>query len=171
MTSPLINACKSITDRAEMINGIDHVAIWNNQIQGVIDGTGDPFHLPALFVELLFGTQHNLGVKVTQADLTWRLHIAHEQLISTPDQSFVVMELRDQVKKAFLGYKPTNCGRLQYVTEVPDTNHGNLYHYTIDFTCSFIDTKGSPLDPDSDDWLIKEPPTCIEINIDKENQL
>jgi hypothetical protein len=172
MANPLKAACEDMIAKAAVaLPDILHVAMWNNQIQKATSGTGDPFSMPALFIELLFGAQHNLGVKVTETDITWRLHIAHEQLTGIPDHNFVVMQLRDKVKKTYMGCRPTNCGRLQYVTEKPDTDHGNLYQYTIDFVCGFIDTKGSPLDPDATEWITKEPPTGIEINVDKQDQL
>jgi hypothetical protein len=172
MASPLVNACEDMIAKAAVaVPELQHVAMWNSQIQKAISGTGDPFDMPALFIELLFGAQHNLGTKVTETDITWRLHIAHQQLAGTPDHNIVVIPLRDKIKKAYMGYRPAGCGRLQYVTEKPDTDHGNIYHYTLDLICGFIDTKGSPYDPDAAEWIIKEPPTAIEINIDKENQL
>ncbi|RYD57008.1 MAG: hypothetical protein EOP56_09380 [Sphingobacteriales bacterium] len=147
-----------------------YVAIWNNQIETYLKGESDVFDSPQLFIEMLPQAGGVLGVGVNQFDIIWRLHIAHYELDAGDgrmEQNVTVFDLRNKAVKAYAGYRPSNCTGLQYVTENTDSKHGNVYHYTIDFKCAFIDTSASPLDPDSTDWIVKEPPTGIVINVDK----
>ena len=141
--------------KASGITGVKHHAVWNNQLDLILTGEGVSFDMPAIFPELIFNPSILLGTGISQSSVLWRLHILHQQLDAgdgTLDQNLDIDDLRDLVKVTFTRYQPKNCTPLAYVGDEPDYSHNNVYHHIIDFTCTFIDTKGSPLDPDSTEW-------------------
>jgi hypothetical protein len=166
----LRTACEDMIARAIVVTSIQHTAMWNNQVDRILaEEATTTYAMPALFIEPIWDETFVLGQGVSQIDMFWRLHIVHWELDAangTMDQNLNVIGLRDEVIRAYKGYKPSGCGGLMYYTEQQDTDHGGVYHYTVDFKCGFIDTAGSPLDPDSAEWITKEPPTGIEITVD-----
>ena len=56
-------------------------AVWNEQLQRLEEGESYPFNLPAAFVELLMSNNYQqLGAGITASDLTFRIHLAMEQI-------------------------------------------------------------------------------------------
>lgn len=128
------------------------VAVYNNQFEDLLDGKTYSFATPSVLVEVPPFQPVTLGMNVKQADLVWRIYIADRQEDAedgTMDQNLEVMGLRDAVIVALTGYKPTNCTGLFQVNDEQAAKHNNIYVYKLEFKCGFIDTKGSPLDPDS----------------------
>lgn len=143
------------------------VAVWNNHVER-LDGTGYSFNSPAAFVELENLTPMRLATGVTSTDTIVRIHIVHYELAAadgTLDQNLNVFDYRDAVKVAFTGLKVTNFSALQYYAEQQDYDHSNVYHYIIEFIGNFVDTKGSPYDPDSTEWIETTPPTALDLTI------
>ena len=145
------------------------VAVWNDQLSRMAEGTGYSLPMPAAFVEIIQNPWQLLGMGVSIADIIVRFHIAHQQYDAgdgTLDQDLDVYDLRDAVLEAFVGYQAAKCSSLGRIGEQPDYAHNNIYHYTIDFTCCIVDTAGSPLDPDANVYITREPPIgfCIHVN-------
>lgn len=137
------------------VTAVKHSAVWNNQLDRLLTGEGVSFETPAIFVELIYEPSKLLGVAVTQSGVIWRVHIVYTQLDAgdgTLDQNLDVFDTRDSIKVALSRYQPGNCTPLRFVGGELDYNHNNVYHYVMDFGCTIIDTKGSPLDPDSEEW-------------------
>lgn len=167
----MMNQAKTITDLSLYPL---QVAVWNNQIQRMIDGTGETMPQPALYIEMVYQDWQMLALGIKTNDIIWRLHICHRQEDAgdgTMDQNLDVFDLRDQVLDKFTLFKPTNSGSLNYYEEEQDFEHTNIYHYIVSFMGIYTETKGSPLDPTDGDWIVKEGPTdlCVtyEENKDK----
>lgn len=173
MASPIKKAIQDILGQLQQITdgyntpAFQQLSVYNNQLQRLKDGSGYTFPLPAAFVELAPAAYDELGIGVSTADLTFRIRICHEQLDATDgtmDQDLDVFDLRDLVKVALTMYKPTNCSYLFSSGEDEDHDHGSVYELVTNFSCSFLDTKGSPLDPDSTRLVSKQPPITLEVN-------
>jgi hypothetical protein len=53
------------------------------------------------------------------------------------------------------------------ITEAQEYDHDNLYHYQITFATNFTDRKASPYDIGRGIYVEKEPPTGLQIEVDK----
>jgi hypothetical protein len=169
MASIIKTALQDVLLQARSVSGVQYAAVFNNQIIQEQDGKTFDFPKPAILIEI---DTPNTGLQtlgtdnVTVSELTWRLSIVHEQLDAgdgTLDQNLDVFDYRDLVKVAFTSFRPTNCSYWQYSEESQDYAHNNIYVYGISFKCSFVDTKGSPLDPDSTVYITKVPPIALDL--------
>ncbi|MGN7818791.1 hypothetical protein ACTJJB_01605 [Chitinophaga sp. 22536] len=158
----ILNLLKTIPD-------FQIVRIWNNQIDYEKGGEYYNFPKPAVFLETVDGsTWDTLALGISSADLIFRVHIAHECYDAqdgTFEQDLIVFDLRDAVLEKLQLFHPTGCGPMTKILEAQDYEHDNIYHYTIDFAVNFIDTKGSPLDPDSGKFITKDPPTGLQVQV------
>lgn len=143
-------------------SSIKFARIWNNQFQYMEDQSIESFPMPCVFVEVI-APNTVAGLGITVSDLIVRIHIGANELDSqtgTIEQNVNIFALRDEMI-ALLTYKElTGCSGLQKVSEEQDFSHTNVYHYILEFICSFVDTKG-------DQRLIQintTPPTTLEIN-------
>lgn len=141
------------------------IAIFNNQFEDseIKDGAMIySFPFPCVFVETLMPNNYNqLGMAITQSDVTFRIHIGQTEYDAqdgSMEQNLSIFDLRDKVIKLLTHYEPTACSRLMKTEEGQDYEHSNIYHYTIDFICAFVDDKGKK------DTIIKLPPTDYELN-------
>lgn len=150
-----------------------YARVWNNQIRYETDGTLYNFPKPAAFVEVVSpATFEVLGQGYRSADISFRIHIGHENYNNegTFEQDLLIFDLRDKVIALLTGYRPTNCGPLNAVSEQQDFEHSNVYHYTIDFVTNFTDTTGSRLDADNPNKYIDSvPPTELVLNVSEGN--
>jgi hypothetical protein len=171
MASIIKTAFQDVLLIARQITGVQYVAIFNNQVKEEQDGKTFDFPKPALLVEIENPNQglQTLGQDfVTVSEITWRISIVHEQLDAadgTMDQNLDVFDYRDLVKVAMTGIRPKNCSKWMYVEESQDYAHNNIYVYSVGFKCSFVDTKGSPLDPDSNTYITFEPPIALDLGV------
>lgn len=139
----IVDKLKGLTSSTDVT--FNTVAIWNDQINRMIDGSGYSFLSPAAFIETKLTDTHNLSWGYTSNDINIRIHILDEELDAmdgTLDQNINVFLLRDSVKK-LSGFRPTQTGCMQYVGEKQDFEHTNCYHYMIDFKARFVDTMGN----------------------------
>lgn len=149
------------------------VRTWNNQVQYMRDPNGakvESFPLPAFFVEITpDAVFENIGQGYRAADIGIKIHIVHEQMDGgndTFEDDDVVFGLRDKVIGYLTGAKLTGCGPLESIGESQEYDHDNVYHYTVDFVCNFIDSKGSRYDSDKPDaYITKAAPTDLDINL------
>lgn len=145
------------------------VLMWNDQVTRALAGTGYSFESPACFLELRSMENTMFGSGVSYAEYIWRFHIVHMELDAGDevgmDQNLNVISFRDAVKQALAGFQPPQCSTLFTVNEEQDYTHTDVYHYILDMKSGFIDTKGSPLDPDQTTVIFKTPPTNAEIDL------
>lgn len=144
-----------IMNRLQSLGVFAHIRIWNSQIDYERDGKIYDFPKPAAFVEVVSDPLfEQLGGGFQSADLAFRIHICDEEYDAgqgTFEQNVSVFDLRDAVCRptGLSLYQPVGMGPLTKITEAQDYEHDNLYHYTVDFMASFIDSTGSPYDPEN----------------------
>lgn len=146
-----------------------YVRIWNNQVAYELDGTGNVYPKPAFFVEVLNSPVYqDIGQNFRSADLSFKIHIAHDYLDAgdgTFEQDLPVFDLRDSIIANITGFRPTGCGALTSVSETQDFEHRNVYHFIVDFICNFTDSIGSKYDANHPQAYIEsEPPTDLELD-------
>lgn len=137
-----------------------YARVWNNQLDNLNGGESYSWPRPAVFVEIISPASFEvIGLGFRSADLGIRIHLIHDYYNSegTYGQDLTIFELRDKVVSAhnvdaaiqsgLSQYCPTACGPLNCISESQDYDHGNLYHYILDFICNFTDSKGSVYDP------------------------
>ena len=177
MASPITQAQEdvlTILRNIPVIEGIDsnngklfqRCQIWNHQIHHINEGYGNP----CAFSHLIAGSPLTLGQGISAFEgAIFRIHICYWELDAADEtnynQNINVFLMRDAVLQALGGQKPFHCATLTNGNEEQDYEHGSMYHYTIDFATNFLDTKGSPEDPDSGAYVVKETPTDIEVDV------
>jgi hypothetical protein len=137
------------------------VRVWNNQTDHEQDGDYVAYGKPACFVEVVTDvTWEALLEGFSTADIGVRFHLVHEYYDDQAgnfEQDLVIFDLRDQIIAAFTLYMPPGCGSLMKVNEVQDFDHNNVYHYIVEFVCSFVDSKGTKT------YQETTPPTAAEV--------
>ena len=148
---------------------IKFARIWNNQFQFMEEQSIESFPMPCAFVEVI---SPNTGAAIgyTVSDLTIRVHIGaveYDSQVGTMEQNTSIFALRDEII-ALLTYKMlTGCSGLQKVNEEQDFTHTNVYHYIVDFICSFVDSKGEQGLTN----ITTGPPTELETDITRVTQI
>ena len=169
MASIIKTAIQDVLAQAATISGALYCAVYNNQVKEEQGGKTFDFPKPAILIEIDTPNEglQTLGIRnVTVSELTWRFYIVHEQLDAangTLDQNLDVFDYRDMVKVAFTQFQPKNCSYFMYREESQDYAHNNIYVYSIAFKCSYVDTKGSMLDPDSGQLIPFDPPIALDL--------
>lgn len=139
-------------------------AVWNNQFKLLAEGESYMFPLPAAFVETILPNNYTqLAYGITESDVTFRIHLGLEQIDAgdgTMDQNLSIFDFRNAIIALLTDFEPTACSMLMKTSESQEYNHNNLYHYTIDFICSFIDDRGSKYPT-----LQSTPPTDPQITV------
>lgn len=154
----------SIISQIKTNTAFKFVHIWNNQLQQLEDGDTYSFPFPNTFVEIVPPTGFQVGQGYNVSDLVIRIHIGHEEYDAGNgnfEENVNVFTYRDYIINLLTSFKPNNCSHLQKQSEQSDNVHTNIYHYTIDFICSFVDTKGSIGEQKT--FITKAPPTDLTI--------
>lgn len=137
------------------------VRLWNNQTTYEKEGQYVGYNKPAVFLEVLNDVAWDQLLEgVTVADLGIVFHIIHEfydDQAGNFEQDLIVFDLRDAITKAFMLYQPPGCCAMMKVSETMDYEHDNIYHYIVQFVCSFVDDKGIKT------YAIQAPPTGVDL--------
>lgn len=145
-----------------------YVADFNDQFTKLDEGQQEAIPLPAALVEAVEPIESNqLGGGLLQADILWRIHIGMEQLDAadgTMGQNVTIKQYRRAVIMALSLKEPTASTPLVLVADKPDTKHTNTYVWQVDFRSGFIDSSGSPYDPDAGVFIQSTPPTALEVD-------
>lgn len=126
-----------------------YTRVWNNQIRYLREGNLYEWQRPAAFVELVSPIQFdNLSSGIRTAELSIKIHLVHDfyNIDGSFEQDLTIFDLRDQVLLSFIDYVPTGCGTFLCVSESQDYDHDNLYHYILEFTANYRDSKNSRYD-------------------------
>ena len=149
------------------------VAMWNNQIRQWKDKMSFPVAKPACFLQIDLGDAMNMGLGVTlYQNVDIKLHIVDWQMDAgdgTIDQNLEVYVWRDLLKTHMENFFPLHGGCVTQTSEEQDYEHTDVYHYVVNFVCSMTDLKGGILDPDQENWIIKEPPTNVIMTFEYNN--
>ena len=143
------------------------VLVFNDQISRMNNNKGYLVNTPALFIEMEIQSTDELTMGVTYSQVCWKFHLVHRQLDAgndiDMDENLLVYEYRDALRTALMEFQPESCSTLAYEGEQQDYDHGNLYHYVINYKCGFKDIKGSVYDPDQKKYIYTTPPTNLEL--------
>lgn len=138
--------------------------IWNNQLERLKAGTMESFPMPAAFVEGMNDGKNAAPFGVSTSDVIFRIHILQTEYDAQDGrlgENKSIFDLRDEVILLLTNFWPTCCSSLMNIGETQDFNHDNVYHYTVDFICSFVDDTA-----DARKLLItKNPPTSLQIDV------
>lgn len=136
--------------------------IWNNQVRQWAEGKGFPNSKPCTFVETRLGRSMKMGGGMTLfPDCVFRVHIVDWQIDAgngNVGQNTEIFNWRDLVKTNMQQFFPLQCSALTEAGEEQDYEHNDIYHYCIDFKCSFTDLKGGQYDPDQTKIIGVDPP-------------
>jgi hypothetical protein len=130
-------------------SAIQFIQLWNNQLESLKASDTEAnimysFSLPALFIEFLNLETEQLGNgNQVYADLIVRIHILHrleDAGDGTLEQNLAVLALRDAVQLALQNFRPAGASEFIRQKQEMDYNHNNVYHYTMDYGCTFVDT-------------------------------
>lgn len=141
---------------------IDYVRVWNDQLTAMEQGTQYSFPNLACFVEIDL-QKSSLSSGIVGGDIVLRFHLVHteyDSMAGTLEENLTVFQYRDELIDKLMYRELLGCSGLQLINEKPDYNHTDVYHYILEFNCSFIDDAG-----DVNKYKItKEPPTTLEVN-------
>lgn len=123
------------------------VHIWNDQFSQIEEGSSYSFPFPNCFIEIVSPNNYEpIGRGYASGELLVRFHIGHEEYDAgggNMEQNTNVFTLRNKVVNKFNNFQPIATSSLMRVNEQQDYAHTNIYHYIVDFKCSFIDSLGS----------------------------
>jgi hypothetical protein len=153
-----------------------YVRVWNNQVVLNEDGKMESFPMPAFFVEIVNNANYEvIGQGYRSSDLSFRIHVVHQYYNDIDDsnyeQDLKIFDLRDGIIAWLTYFNATGCGPLTAIAEEQDYSHTNIYHYIIDFVCNFTDDAGSRLADERNVYVTKEPPTDIQVNVEREENV
>lgn len=154
-----------IIAKIEADTSIKFARIWNNQFKYMEDQQIESFPFPCCFLEEIMPNNYDqLGLGMTISDVIFRFHIGAVEMDSgtgTIEQNTSIFDLRDEIIRTFTYYRAPACSGLQKVSETQDYTHTNVYHYIIDFKCSFVDNVGDQ----RQGQITTGPPTELEIDV------
>jgi len=141
---------------------IDYVRVWNDQLSQMERQDIYSFPNLACFVEIDL-QKSSLSSGIIGGDIVLRFHLVHTELDAgngTMEQNLTVFGYRDELIGLLMYKELDGCSGLQFVSERPDYNHTNVYHYILEFNCSFIDDAGDR----TKSQIIKQPVTNLQVN-------
>ena len=120
------------------INGIKHVALWNNQLER--ENEENPFLYPAIFIEFLPSNYRDKGkFAVSQEyDMTVRLHVCFESYL---DEDTTILTLLNSVWQATHNKQYSTFGKLLRRNEEQNYDHPNVQVYIQDYATLGNDNK------------------------------
>ena len=148
------------------VEGVKYVRVWNNQLDDLMNKEQDveSFPLPAAFLEVEMPNNYlPLPYGISASDIVFKVHLLHEHYDSedgTMGQNLSVFDLRDGIIIKLTNYEPVSCGALMKIQEQQDSEHANVYHYIISFTCHFIDDTADA----RKNLITKDPPTDLQVD-------
>jgi hypothetical protein len=156
----IADAINDLMDLVET-SSIKFCRIWNNQFQWMEEQQIEAFPMPCCFIETILPNDQ-AAIGITVADCIFRVHIGMNELDSGTgrmEENINIFTLRDEIISLLTYKELSGCSGLQKINEEQDYSHTNVYHYIIDFKCSFVDTKG-----DKTQGQITNFPTDLELN-------
>lgn len=168
--SGILTPIQDIITRLELSGSSvkEFVRIWNNQFDQLEERVIESFPFPCAFVEVVMpNTYEQLGGGYTSSDVIFRIHIGQTQYDSQDgrlSENKTVFALRDEIILSLTDPKwyATNCSGFMKISEEQDYRHKTVYHYIVDFTCSFIDDSGKSLR----NTITKQPPFTLVVDAD-----
>lgn len=139
---------------------VKHVGVWNEQVANLLaeENMEYPWPLDAVFIEFPEGAEStdigNYQQLFEQYDIT--LHILSFKLTETDGQmeeNFDAFVTKKELYKALQFFRFPGSGPMNRISDIPDHDHGNLYHFKQVYRTSWLDTSivlprdGEEVDP------------------------
>lgn len=119
---------------------VQHVRLWNNQVNLIDNNEQIPFPFPAVFIDFPTIEWIDRGKGTQGSRLLVRLHLIYESFhTSENEEDLAVFDFREEVYLAVQDYKPSFSGKLMRLQEETDTQHTNMYHWIMDFETEYSD--------------------------------
>lgn len=128
-------ACLSFSGSTKQMR-VSQFRLWNNQVQGLIEGNKAPLRFP--FVGIEFENSFNeLSLGRQEIDGIFVLHLALQSLDHSDEE---ILTFKDELY-AHLAYRLPKVGFMDFYRsfEVQDSNHTNVLVWQMEFSYSFID--------------------------------
>lgn len=128
--------------RAALESGtsVQHVRLWNNQVELSEKKEQIPFQTPAIFIDFPSIEWSTIGKGKQNAQLMTRLYCVFESFATDEnEEDLQVFTFRQEVYLVAQKFKATQTGSFQRVSEQTDPNHTNLYVWIMDFTSTYTD--------------------------------
>ena len=129
-------------------SSVQFVQMWNNQLESLKSADTEAnimysFSLPALLIEFLNLETEQLGNgNQIYPNLIVRIHILHrleDAGDGTMEQNLAVLDLRDAVQLTLQNFRPAMASEFIRQKQQMDYNHNNVYHYIMDYGCTYVD--------------------------------
>ena len=120
---------------------IEYTRVWNDQLNLMERGEIYSFPNLACFLEIDL-QKSSLSSGIVGGDIVMRFHLVHTELDAgdgTMEQNLTVFGYRDELIDKLMYHEFLGCSGLQLVGERPDYTHSNVYHYILEFNCSYIE--------------------------------
>ena len=125
----------SLKSTLEAISGVQHVALWNNQIAN--ENVETPFLYPAIFIQFTNDNFQELSKGIQLFDSVITLHICFESY-ETDDTA--ILTLKETVYRAVHKKTQTNTNSPMYrIAERENYDHNNIQVYEQDYRTTIKD--------------------------------
>jgi|GEM_PF-2294246 len=163
----MINFFTSLKTKIESIASIQHVRMWNNQLDTLFNGESYMFPFPAVFIEFDTSQIQQLGEgRQLYNPLIFKLHICNWQLDAGDDATFEqnleIYTLKNTVYTYIQKFQPgltdenNPAGSCIRILEEQDYSHKGVYHYIQTYKTTLVDyqmtepVNGGEFDPTQD---------------------
>ena len=128
----------------EECGSVKTVAIWNNQVDWILNGNSHLWRSTAVFIEVQAPASiMTLGDGVQLYDpfdvvihiVSWKLNATEGDL----DENLSVFDIENEVYKVLHKRKATKSGTFVRLTLSVDSNHFGLYHMTAVYRSTLVD--------------------------------
>jgi len=130
----------SLKFRLLSIEGVDHVRLYNNQIQR--DTVEEAYKQGnTVFIEFIQLTWTNVTLNQQRSETIVRLHIVFESLLT---EDLALFERVQTIHLAIQGFNGPLFTSMQRTNEEQDTDHDNIIVWKTDYTTQLSDCTTDP---------------------------
>lgn len=150
----MLKLFQSLLSKIEELNLFKSVYVFNDHIDRLRLGYVK-YLTPACFVEIEQRKVINLGNKLIGMDLNIKFHIVTFQIneFGEYDETFDPYYVRDIMYNKFYSDGLYNCSEVNYVADIREWKHDNIYHYVMTLKTHYIDNVAYE-DPYYNDWQL-----------------
>jgi hypothetical protein len=119
------------------INGINHVAMWNNQFEN--ENNENAFLYPCVFIHFSNAVYSDISAGVQGLAMEVVFHVGFE---AYEDENLEVFDLKDLIHASIQGFSGGNFDHFNRVLEELDVNHTNIQDYIMTYHVEGSDSVG-----------------------------
>jgi len=133
-----------IIARINTVQGVNFVAVWNNQLNDIEEGNVYSFPFPAVFIDIQDYSINDIGNGVQiYEDLNIDIHIVSEfynnSVYEAQEQNLDIFDLKQDIFKALHLFEPNNAVAFTRTREQVDKDYSNLYHFIQSYKTNLLD--------------------------------